>query len=45
MKTSQEKKDGESQSFSTSNVNSAAYDSSVKTNNNNFDYVENIDNK
>ena len=43
IKTSQEKKE-ESQSYSTSNVNSGAYDSSVKTNNDkNFDYVENAD--
>ena len=43
VKTSQEKKE-ESQSYSTSNVNSGAYDSSVKTNNDkNFDYVENAD--
>ena len=45
MKNSQEKKEGESQSMSTSNVNSAAFDSAVKTNNNNFDYVENSENK
>ena len=45
VKTSQEKKE-ESQSCSTSNVNSGAYDSSVNTNNpKNFDYVENVDTK
>ena len=42
----QEKKEGESQSFSTSNMNSLGGDSSVgPKNNNNFDYVEEIDKK
>ena len=46
MKNSQEKKDVESQSFSTSNVNSIGADSSVGTNNkNNFDYVEEAEKK
>ena len=45
-KPSQEKKEGESQSFSTSNMNSLGGDSSVgPKNNNNFDYVEEIDKK
>ena len=45
-KISQEKKDGESQSFSTSNMNSLGGDSSVgPKNNNNFDYVEEVDKK
>ena len=45
-KASQEKKEGESQSFSTSNMNSLGADSSVgPKNNNNFDYVEEIDKK
>ena len=40
-KPPQEKKEGESQSFSTSNMNSLGADSSVgPKNNNNFDYVE-----
>ena len=43
-KPPQEKKEGESQSFSTSNMNSMGGDSSVgPKNNNNFDYVEEID--
>ena len=42
----EEKKEGESQSFSTSNMNSLGGDSSVgPKNNNNFDYVEEIDKK
>ena len=46
QKVSQEKKDGESQSFSTSNMNSLGGDSSVgPKNNNNFDYVEEVDKK
>ena len=46
QKISQEKKDGESQSFSTSNLNSLGGDSSVgPKNNNNFDYVEEVDKK
>ena len=45
-KPPQEKKEGESQSFSTSNMNSMGGDSSVgPKNNNNFDYVEEIDKK
>ena len=45
-KPPQEKKEGESQSFSTSNMNSLGADSSVgPKNNNNFDYVEEIDKK
>ena len=45
-KASQEKKEGESQSFSTSNMNSLGADSSVgPKNNNNFDYVEEADKK
>ena len=46
MKNSQEKKDIESQSFSTSNVNSQVVDSSVGPNSiNNFDYVEEVEKK
>ena len=46
VKNSQEKKDVESQSFSTSNVNSQGVDSSVGPNSmNNFDYVEEVDKK
>jgi len=44
-KPSQEKKEGESQSFSTSNMNSLGADSSVGNKNNNFDYVEEADKK
>ena len=45
-KPPQEKKEGESQSFSTSNMNSLGADSSVgPKNNNNFDYVEEADKK
>ena len=45
-KNSQEKKDVESQSFSTSNVNSQGVDSSAGPNSmNNFDYVEEIEKK
>ena len=44
-KASQEKKEGESQSFSTSNMNSLGADSSVGNKNNNFDYVEEADKK
>ena len=45
-KSPQEKKEGESQSFSTSNMNSLGADSSVgPKNNNNFDYVEEADKK
>ena len=46
VKNSQEKKDLESQSFSTSNVNSQGIDSSAGPNSmNNFDYVEEIEKK
>ena len=46
VKNSQEKKDVESQSFSTSNVNSQGIDSSAGPNSlNNFDYVEEIEKK
>ena len=46
MKNSQEKKDVESQSFSTSNVNSQGVDSSAGTGSkNNFDYVEEVEKK
>ena len=46
MKNSQEKKDVESQSFSTSNVNSQGVDSSAGPNSmNNYDYVEEIEKK
>ena len=45
-KAPQEKKEGESQSFSTSNMNSLGGDSSVgPKNNNNFDYVEDAEKK
>ena len=45
-KNSQEKKDVESQSFSTSNVNSQGVDSSAGPNSmNNFDYVEEVEKK
>ena len=44
-KAPQEKKEGESQSFSTSNMNSLGADSSVGNKNNNFDYVEEADKK
>ena len=44
-KPPQEKKEGESQSFSTSNMNSLGADSSVGNKNNNFDYVEEADKK
>ena len=45
-KPPQEKKEGESQSFSTSNMNSLGGDSSVgPKNNNNFDYVEDAEKK
>ena len=46
VKNSQEKKDVESQSFSTSNVNSQGVDSSAGPNSlNNFDYVEEVEKK
>ena len=46
IKNSQEKKEIESQSFSTSNVNSQGIDSSAGPNSmNNFDYVEEIEKK
>ena len=46
VKNSQEKKDVESQSFSTSNVNSQGMDSSAGVNGlNNFDYVEEVEKK
>ena len=46
VKNSQEKKDVESQSFSTSNVNSQGADSSAGPNSlNNFDYVEEVEKK
>ena len=46
VKNSQEKKDVESQSFSTSNVNSQGIDSSAGPNSlNNYDYVEEIEKK
>ena len=44
-KPPQEKKEGESQSFSTSNMNSLGADSSVGNKNINFDYVEEADKK